>query len=865
MIMRCLPLLLLLASALLTRAADVVIGDANGDGVLNVADHAFVQAIVNRRLAATAAADVDGDGQVTQIDADAVADLILGQPPFLAVGTGEIPTTGGTLSVGDLGIAATAGALPATAHVVVATAAMPSPYDGPDDSPMYRIEGIPTRHGAGLTLSLPQASPARSIRTAEVFLAVGEEVFLHSAVEPYLAMSIVAARVEGGRLVADVPPVDAPPPGRDEEIPETRTVLVRRVTGVASDETSLSEEARGGRPGVAVKIYRPTVMPPSVYAPMVTALGNAIKKLKVLGFSPSARTTPVYVYLKKLPAGVDGYYVGSGWSVDNSSLEINIDNIVKPGKLAVLQRTVYHEYFHMVQARFDPRYAYTQAQFNAPQLWFDEACSVWFEKFAPAAGGETSSFMANNASEVLAGHHMDCSGLARAYKALKKKVENHGYGLSMMLEYLFTQGPAETAGKANPVLVNTYTSLHGGATIRDAFVANVPPVATWWDDFLLAFANGAVGVRGIAFRSHLQGRSSSVKLTSAQKSPGAKKLDLGVCGDCQSWVTQVNWQAVGAKAKRRLVVECAYPDNVFRTMALNSVRDHTNPLADDGTSFGKYGDSYVSYLTTPMTATNNGKTIRPLHYLIVRHIGDAPAGAPGPKMSIWYVDAEMPVKSSGDLTNRLKVAPKLIDYSVVGTASSDDALRTEETLLYETADLSRVVSRGGASFAVPNEGAFDVPISVTVGAQIALESVYKIKRYCLRVYYHSKAGETREEILRTYASPGANTAIDVTVTLGADDEHAFIDVYADEDFKTDAIMEPNVTYSLRSWFNIGTVHRYESVLKGTYGAPAGSRQNASVPTAVRKEVMRKSGVTSTKSVTLHAASVPLPEKPIQSE
>ncbi|MBT3288192.1 MAG: hypothetical protein HN380_12680 [Victivallales bacterium] len=864
--MRCLPLLLLLASALLARAADAVPGDANGDGVLNVADHAFVQAIVNRRLAATAAADVDGDGQVTQIDADAVADLILGQVPFLAVGTGEIPTTGGTLSVGDLGIAATAGALPATAHVVVATAAMPSPYDGPDDSPMYRIEGIPTRHGAGLTLSLPQASLGRRVvRAEEVFLAVGEEVFLRSTVEPCLATSIVTARLEGDRLVADLPPVDAPPPRRDEEIPETRTVLVRRVTGVASDETSLSEEARGGRPGVAVRIYRPAAMPPSAYAPMVTALGAAIKKLKVLGFSPSARTTPVYVYLKKLPAGVDGYYVGSGWSVDNSSLEINLDNVITAGKLAVLQRTVYHEYFHMVQARFDPRYAYTQAQFNAPQLWFDEACSVWFEKFAPAAGGDTSSYMSTNASEVLAGHHMDCSGLARAYKALKKKVENHGYGLSMMLEYLFTQGPAETAGKANPVLVNTYTSLHGGATIRDAFVANVPPVATWWDDFLLAFANETVGVPGIAFGSHLQGRSSSVKLTSAQKSPGVKKLDLGVCDDCQSWVTIANWQAVGAKAKRRLVVECAYPDNVFRLMALNSVRRHGNPLAADGTSFGKYGDSYVSYLTTPMTTTNNGKTIRPLHYLIVRHLRDSAAGAPGPKMSIWYVDAEMPVKSSGDFTNRLKVAPKLIDYSVVGTATSDDALRAEEALLYDAADLSRVVSRGGASFMVPNEGAFDVPISVTVGAQIAPESIYRIKRYCLRVYYYNKAGETREEILRTYTSPGANIGINVTVTLGADDEHAFIDVYADEDFKAGASMEPNVTYSLRSWFNIGTVHRYESVLKGTYGAPAGSRQDASVPNAVRKEIMRKNGVTSTKSVTLRAASVPLPAKPSQSE
>ena len=853
MIMRYLPLLLLLVSGLPSRAADAVPGDANGDGVLNAADHAFAQAIVNRRLAPVATADVDGDGQVTQIDADAVADLILGNVPFLAVGTGEIPAGGGTLSAGDLGIAATAGALPVAAQIVVAAGATPSPYDGPDDSPLYRVEGIPTRHGTGLTVSLPLASPGRTARAAEVFLEVGEEVYLHSTTEPYLAMSIVPARVEGNRLVADVPTLDLPPPARDVEIPETRTLLVRRITGVASDETSLSEEARGGRASVAVRIYRPTVMPPAAYAPMVSALGAAIIKLKGLGFSPSARATPVYVYLKKLPPSTGGYYVSSAWSVDNSSLEINLDYVIDPAKLAALQRTVYHEYFHMVQAQFDPRYAFTQAKFNAPQLWFDEACSVWFEKFAPAAGGETSSYMKNNASEVLAGHHMDCSGLASRNEALAAKVQNHGYGLSMMLEYLFTHGPDETKGKANPVLASVYVAFGNGATIRAAFLANVPPVAQWWDDFLIAFANRTVGEPGIAFRGHLQGRSSSVKFTPADKSPSVETLTLGVCGDCQSWVTQVNWQKVGARAKRRLVVECAYPDNTFRLMALNSLSDHTSPLAAEGTSFGKYGDSYVAYLTTPMTAANNGKVIRPLHYLIVRHFGNAPAGTPGPKMSIWYVDAEMPVNSSGELTNRLKVAPKLIDYSVTGTASSDDALRTQEALFYETEDLSCVVFRGGASFLVPNEGVFDVPIRVTARADIAQKSIYKITRYCVRVYYHDKGGETREEILRTYTSPGASVGINVTVTFGADDEHASIDVYADEDFKAGASMEPNVTYSLRSWFNIGSIHRYESVLKGTYGEPAGSRQAAPAPTAVRQDIIRKGNVTSTKAVTVRLA------------
>lgn len=841
-------LLFLLAGGFALFAA--VPGDANGDGILNAADHAFIQAILSRRLEPTEAADVDGDGTVTAIDAAAVADMILGQTPFLAVGSGELPTMGGTVVVEDLDVSATAGALPTAAGIVVSAAQQEAPYEGDDDSPLYRIEGIPTRHGEGITLSLPAASAGRGpSREGEILVEVGELVSLPSTAEPHIGSLLVVPRVEDGRLVVDLPVLDLPPARRDEDIPATRTVLIRRVTGIAAADDTLPEDETRAGAGVAVRIYRPSKMTAEQYQPVLDALGSAIKKLKGLGFSPSDRTTPVYVYLKKLGSGTCGSYVPSAASLDWSFLEINLTYVTDATLRAELERTVFHEYFHMVQSRYDPRFSFTKAKYNAPQLWFDEACSVWFEKYTPNGGGRTSSYMDNNAVALLEGHHMDCSGLAFLNETQKVKVQDHGYGLSAMLEFLFSHpdAPSGTLGKPNPALVNVYNGLIGGTDIKDAFLANVPAVTTWWDDMLLAFANNSIGEPGISFVSRSSTRMTSFKVDEASKSPAAKTINVAALDDCESWVIGANWQKLGAKDGRSLVAEVASPDNALRSVCLNSARNQTCPVAAEGTSFGKYGTSYVSWLATPMESTNNGLDIRPIHYLLMRHFGKPVAGAPGPVVRLWYVDEEMPVNTTAMKETWDAVAPKLIDYSLVGTAICKDSIQTHETKLYDSAALTNMVARGGASYLFPSDGAFQMQFSVQLTADIAEESVYRIKQYRVRTYYHDKAGEVSEAYVATYATPGQTTNIDLVVTLGANDEHVFVDVAADEDFKPGATLDSGVPYSLRSWFCIGTLARYEVVLESRYGAKAGSRTGAATPTCIRQDIIRKAGVTTTVS------------------
>lgn len=852
-------LLLLLGASLPAQVP--LLGDANQDGVVNAADHAFIRAILNGRLPPTTAADIDGDGKITERDAAAVADLILGRAPFLYQGSGTLTPDGGELAVADLNLAAAEGALPATAEIVVTAAARPPPFQGDDDSPLYRIQGLPTRYGEGLTVSLPLTSPGRGPGRADsVVLELGEEVFPPSSAEPYLAMQIIEARIENGRLVADLPPLDLPPPDRGEEVSETHTILVRRVTGVGSELLELPSDEVRMRSGVPLQLRYPRGLDPELYQPVIHAMGRANIRLNQLGFSPADRTRAVVVKLKVLPDGVSGYYVPTARGVDYSWLEINI-RYVLDGRLLCMQRTVFHEYFHMIQARFDPRFAYTQAKFIAPTLWFDEASAVWFEKYAPAATGTTSPLFDQHAHELLAGHHMDSSGLAVLYQALATRAQNRGYGLAAMLEFLFSHpdAPPATRGKANPTLVNIYTAIRNRTAMRDAFLDNVPPVTQWWDSMLTAYVDGSIGNPGVFFHSSITqpgAHAQSVRLAPRHKGNDAFLLTAPSLGDCESWAFSINWQDVGARPNRRLIAETAAPDNKLYTTAFFSA-GRQNPFADDGQLFGKYGDWYVSWIALPMENTVNGLNIRPMNYLVLRHFEDPPASKAGHKLRIWYVDAEHPVNTTASREFDTRVQPKGVGYSMSGTATCTDALAASETVLYSDAALSQVSSRGGASFTVPPSRPTSVDIDVTLNATIEEDSIYSIERYRLRAYYHDKDGETRVVYLRTYDSPGPSVNIRETIPFGANDRHVNISVQIDEDIDTSQAL-PNVIYSLASHVYIGTMWSYDNTLKARYETPS-SRSTAPSAHATPHEVVRyRNGATTVPDIRIHEAMPGLP-------
>ncbi|MDX9979823.1 MAG: hypothetical protein RBU25_07210, partial [Lentisphaeria bacterium] len=400
----------------------------------------------------------------------------------------------------------------------------------------------------------------------------------------------------------------------------------------------------------------------------------------------------------------------------------------------------------------------------------------------------------------------------------------------------------------------------GGTAMREAFLNNVPPVLQWWDKMLAAFVDGTIGK--VAFRSSIGqpgANATMVKLLPAHKGKDPLLLSAPSLGDCQTWAFAMNWQGVGAKAKRRLILEVAAPDNAVYTTVFGSARNHTNPFVDDGESFGKYGDWYVSWTAASMEDTFNGVEIRPQHYLLLRHLGEPPASKAAHTVRAWYVDPEWPISTKELVWPNDNMEPKLITYSVTGSGTCDDTFLPYETSLYADPAATVEIARGGASFLVPDDGAYEATFNVQISGEIDEDSYYRIKQYRLRVYYHSKSGETREEYLGTYSPPIAN--INQTVTLGANDAHVFVDIFADEELKDNA---PGGIYSLRSWFGLGTVGRYEGILVKRYGAKAGSRQ--AVPPAVGSypTVLLQDGVRKTVTAEIHPAP-PAPAPVILSE
>ncbi|MDX9982157.1 MAG: dockerin type I repeat-containing protein, partial [Lentisphaeria bacterium] len=427
MIVRYILCLFLLGGGLL---ADPLRGDVNADGVLNIADRVLLGAMLGGSEPATESADLDGDGALTSADAGILADLLLGQPVYEPLGTAVLPTDGSAVAVGDLELAGAAGTFAAPVDIQVASAWRSLGYDDPDQSAVFRLDGVPYHETGGLVVSLPPSARRREGGT--VMILFGEEVAAPSNGLGYnIATRALPATLVGGRYVVELPPLPPPPADREDELPDTARIYLQRVDSLVQD----TYEGVAGRAGLTLDLVSPSTTTPEQKQRVVDALALAANTISGLGFDLTKRTSPVKIEVKKLDQGTCGFYQPSMVFLDWTSIDINVSLVTDPAQATTLRRTLIHEYFHMVQATYDPRSAFVQAKYNAPQLWIDEAASVWIEKFA--SGGSTSDYMESNAGEMMKGIHAETSGIAFRNAASRTRAQDHGYGMSMMFQYMF--------------------------------------------------------------------------------------------------------------------------------------------------------------------------------------------------------------------------------------------------------------------------------------------------------------------------------------------------------------------------------------------------------------------------------------------
>jgi uncharacterized protein (TIGR03437 family) len=164
-----------------------------------------------------------------------------------------------------------------------------------------------------------------------------------------------------------------------------------------------------------------------------------------------------------------------------------IDDAVAAGQdwLPSLKATVGHELFHLMQHIYDPRSDYSAAKFPGAWFWMMEALSTWAEGvvvgdpdyIAPSVRRQDWIFFARHGLEYPPPLSCSFSPLQILWPDECARVQNHGYGASLLLRYLMANGaPPNLPG----LLIERMAAGDGPVQALQSVAA----VGSRWDGFV---------------------------------------------------------------------------------------------------------------------------------------------------------------------------------------------------------------------------------------------------------------------------------------------------------------------------------------------------------------------------------------------
>jgi len=381
------------------------------------------------------------------------------------VGDGEIVASenigagGWTLSSDEIELTVPAGAFGSETAVVLTTAPE-KPFEDDAVSETYIIAGLPQSYTKELTVSIAFTGEL----TENSYIAVGVNTWVSSFSEMAMTYSMLPATVDGNMLTAVLPATGGGvAKAAMTDADESSSVTVTAVTGYKPHVTAQ------GHFQIDYSSRWTTLA-------SVQELGQYLEEAYItiagLGFSYESRTNwPVSVTVMDL-GKKDGASSSSLWGVNHGYLMFNRKIMDKP---AEMRTTAGHEFFHLVQALYDPRNFYSKAKLEAPHLWLDEACSVWIE--------EKFSDQQNYVSGARAGNVL--APLKGVVAGAVVKAGEHGYGLSAMIKYL--------VGKhGESCIIKMYEALKSGSPAMTAVTLSTEEPVDWWQDFLQQYLLGEI-------------------------------------------------------------------------------------------------------------------------------------------------------------------------------------------------------------------------------------------------------------------------------------------------------------------------------------------------------------------------------------
>ncbi|WP_043638631.1 toxin-antitoxin system YwqK family antitoxin [Desulfovibrio sp. TomC] len=388
---------------------------------------------------------------------------------------------GGTLAVAGISVSVPPGAL-GSDRAVTLQQVDPSGYYGASGSRAYNLEMGTGGHCLPVAVAITGVSGG----DRSMAVALGDVLDDGSGVASRPLPRLVSGNVQGGILRVSIPATET-----CETAASTRGLKLAS-PAVESFSLELAPDWLTTPRGQFV-VYHPTALLGSALVEdIIRYAQEASRKLTGMGFEfADTLDFPVTINLVHGLGARDGESGIPLYGKAYGYLNINLDRCI-PGNMDNVRATVGHEFFHLVQNTYDPRFSIAIRHPSATPffLWLAEASSVWFEAGMLDNSDYVSPVFTLNIDTMRNG--------LETYGNDRTGAQNRGYWASGFQRYLNSQ---HTGGlvpliwrkvRAQGATPNDYSDL------RAVFEALASPdsVAQDWRCYVGKFISGSTGYPG---------------------------------------------------------------------------------------------------------------------------------------------------------------------------------------------------------------------------------------------------------------------------------------------------------------------------------------------------------------------------------
>lgn len=330
---------------------------------------------------------------------------------------------GGTIETEDFIMTVPAGSFNEDNNIILSAADDNITFGDNGVSRMFKIEGLPYEYNQEIEIGIKYEGTL----SGNSYIAFGELVFVPTASDNINAYRLLEATENGGCLTCRIPKPDN---SKDTKSAMTGNKSVKSEPG--SNKFILVDGYHSPyiTPEGNFRIKYPEF---TVSGEDVVALGGFLEEAFIvfrdsLKFNYSARDSfPIDITVKPLSDTKFGEFAPSHSGDNFSFMEFNSS---KMSDLEQLRLTAGHEFFHLVQYLYDPRWEIWKGGWMPGHHWLNEATAVWSE--------EKFSSIDGYVSDIRDGwEHAPFNGFQKGGEGKDKEtVGGHGYGMSAVIKYL---------------------------------------------------------------------------------------------------------------------------------------------------------------------------------------------------------------------------------------------------------------------------------------------------------------------------------------------------------------------------------------------------------------------------------------------